>query len=138
MNFSLSDSAIEVNALREALQDDRAGAYVGFEGRVRNTNEGFAVTALFYEAYVPLAEKEGLKVLEEASEKFELIDAMAVHRIGKLLPGELAVWVGVLSGHRDAAYAASRYIIDELKTRVPIWKNEQYEDKSAEWIGNEE
>ena len=138
MEFKLSDSVIDVSALGGALQDDRAGAYVSFEGRVRNSNEGADVIALEYEAYVAMAEKEGLKGLKDAAEKFELIDAGAVHRVGKLLPGDLAVWVGVLSGHREAAYSASRYIIDELKSRVPIWKNEQYADKSSEWIANPE
>ena len=136
MEFTLSDTTIDVDALRRTLLDERAGAYVAFEGRVRNINEGAEVITLEYEAYAAMAEKEGLKVLEEASEKFDLIDAGAVHRIGKLLPGDLAVWVGVLSRHRDAAYAASRFIIDELKSRVPIWKNEQYADNSSEWIAN--
>ena len=136
MKFTLSNTGIDAGALSRALQDERAGAYVAFEGRVRNTNEGADVVALEYEAYGAMAEKEGLKVLENASEKFDLIDTGAVHRVGKLLPGDLAVWVGVLSGHRDAAYAASRYNIDELKSRVPIWKNEHYKDQSSEWIAN--
>ncbi len=105
-----------------------------FEGWVRDRNEGQAVLALDYEAYAPLAEKEGGRILDEAREKFALVNAAAVHRVGHLRLGDLAVWVGVTAEHRGAAFDACRYIIDEAKARVPIWKKEHYVSGATAWI----
>jgi molybdopterin synthase catalytic subunit len=132
--FRISDVAIEVAPLREALLSARAGAYASFEGRVRDHNDGRPVRALRYEAYLALAEAEGAKVLAEARANFAILDAACVHRVGELELGELAVWVGVSAGHRDAAFAACRYVIDEIKARVPIWKQERYADGEAGWL----
>jgi molybdopterin synthase catalytic subunit len=134
MNFSISSQPIDVAELKAQLASAGAGACVVFEGWVRNQNEGQPVTALEYEAYPALAEKEGAAILAEAREKFTLEAALAVHRTGKLAIGDLAVWVGVSSAHRAAAFEASRYIIDELKARVPIWKKEHYTSGASEWI----
>jgi len=90
--------------------------------------------ALDYEAYAPLAEKEGARILAEAREKFSVFGAMCVHRVGALALGDLAVWVGVTAAHRGAAFDACRYIIDEAKARVPIWKKEHYADGATVWI----
>src|SRR5204863_9618342 len=100
-------------ALQATLLDSAAGACVTFEGWVRRENEGHAVQSLEYEAYVPLAEKEGARILAEAREKFTLLGAAAVHRVGHLALGEAAVWVGVTAAHRGAAFEACRFIIDE-------------------------
>lgn len=132
--FNLSDQAIDQEALRELLAHDAAGAFVGFEGRVRDHNDGRAVTGLRYEAYAALAETEGERVLDEALARFGILDARCVHRIGDLGIGDLAVWVGVSAAHRDAAFAACRYIIDEVKSRVPIWKQERYREGDAGWL----
>lgn len=132
--FSINSTAIDIVPLREALLDDRAGAFASFEGLVRDHNDGRAVNGLRYEAYVALAEAEGMKILGEARERFEVIGACAVHRIGDLAVGDLAVWVGVTAAHRDAAFGACRWIIDEVKARVPIWKHERYADGDAGWL----
>jgi molybdopterin synthase catalytic subunit len=132
--FSLSDVAIDAAGLLRALESGRVGAVVTFEGRVRDHNEGRAVRGLAYEAYVELAEAEGARIIEEACARFEIAQAMCVHRIGELALGELAVWVGVSAAHRDAAFAACRYVIDEVKSRVPIWKHERYVGGEAEWL----
>jgi molybdopterin synthase catalytic subunit len=132
--FSLSDAAIEVAPLRAALLAHGAGAYASFEGWVRDHNEGRAVAGLAYEAYAALAEAEGAKVLAEARAKFEIVEVACVHRVGELALGELAVWVGVSAAHREAAFAACRYVIDEVKARVPIWKRERYLDGDAGWL----
>ena len=132
--FALASVAFEVAPLRESLLDPGAGAFAGFEGWVRNHHGGRAVTGLHYEAYPVLAEREGEAVLDEALARFEILDARCVHRHGDLAIGELAVWVGVSAGHRDAAFAACRYIIDEVKARVPIWKRERYVDGDANWL----
>jgi molybdopterin synthase catalytic subunit len=132
--FALSDVPFDIAPLRAQLLDARAGAYAGFEGWVRNVNEGRAVDALTYEAYAALAEAEGERILTEARERFAILDCACVHRVGRLELGELAVWVGVAAGHRDGAFAACRWIIDEVKARVPIWKREHYRDGEAGWL----
>jgi molybdopterin synthase catalytic subunit len=134
MDFQLTDSVIEPSALIGRLGDARAGACVTFEGRVRNQNNGRVVEALDYEAYAPLAEKEGSAIIREARAKFDLLGALCVHRTGALALGDLAVWVAVTAGHRAAAFDACRYIIDETKARLPIWKKEYYLDGASEWI----
>ena len=132
--FELAESEIDVAGLRLALRDEHAGAFASFEGWVRDHNEGRAVDGLRYEAYATLAEKEGERIVEEALAKFAIVDARCVHRIGELRVGELAVWVGVSAAHRGAAFDACRYVIDEVKSRVPIWKQERYREGDAGWL----
>lgn len=132
--FTMSSKPIDVAALQRTLADERAGACVTFEGWVRNQNEGQPVRSLEYEAYVILAEAEGERILTEAREKFALVGVVAVHRVGHLRLGELAVWVGVTAQHRGAAFDACRYVIDEAKARLPIWKKEHYESGVTAWI----
>jgi molybdopterin synthase catalytic subunit len=134
MGFRILNSAIDPAALQRALADPRAGACVTFEGWVRNRNEGQPVRSLEYEAYAVLAETEGGKILAEARGRFAIVDAMCVHRVGHLQLGELAVWVGVTAEHRGAAFDACRYIIDEAKARLPIWKKEHYATGATAWI----
>jgi len=81
-----------------------------------------------------LAEAEGNKVIDEARVRFDIVDAACVHRIGRLELGELAAWVGVSAAHRDEAFAACRWIIDEVKSRVPVWKHEHYAEGESEWL----
>lgn len=132
--FKIASQSIDPTALQKTLSDVRAGACVTFEGWVRNRNEGQPVLSLEYEAYVPLAESEGVKILAEAQAKFALTGAACVHRVGHLQLGELAVWVGVTAEHRGAAFDACRYIIDEAKARLPIWKKEHYTTGATTWI----
>ena len=132
--MDITKDPIDPDRLRDELIDDRAGAYVGFEGWIRNHNEGQEVLRLEYEVYEPLALSEGDKVISEAKKKFPLLHAECVHRSGLLEIGECAVWVGVTSAHRDEAFAACRYIIDQVKVRLPIWKKEYYANGEAEWV----
>ena len=132
--FTVCPQPIDAAALLAELRHERAGACVTFEGWVRDLNEGRPVTGLEYEAYIPLAEKEGLRIIAEAMEKFPVLGAYGAHRTGSLAVGDLAVWVGVIAQHRSPAFDACRYIIDEAKARVPIWKRERYADGSSEWI----
>jgi molybdopterin synthase catalytic subunit len=131
--FQISENTIDHASLREQTLDPTAGGFVSFEGWVRNHHQGKAVKSLEYSAYVSLAEKEGLRVIEEAKEKFAIVTANCVHRIGHLEIGDMAVCVCVSAAHRDAAFEAARYIIDQTKARVPIWKKEHYEDGSTAW-----
>ena len=135
--ISVSKSPIDPDALRRKLIDPAAGAYVSFEGWVRNLNEGQTVLRLEYEAYAPLAISEGEKVLAIAQEKWPHLHAHCVHREGLLEIGDCAVWVGVSSPHRDEAFQACRFIIDEIKVRLPIWKKEHYVDGNSGWVNCE-
>lgn len=135
--MQIFEQRIRPDELRDELLDDAAGAYTSFEGWIRNVNEGQQVSRLEYEAYEPLAITEGEKVVREALEKFGVLHARCVHRVGMLEIGECAVWVGVTSGHRDEAFKACRYIIDEVKVRLPIWKKEHYVDGHSGWVNCE-
>ncbi|HZZ57709.1 MAG TPA: molybdenum cofactor biosynthesis protein MoaE [Opitutaceae bacterium] len=132
-HFLLSSTPIDAAAAGSILVDDGAGAYLTFEGWVRDENEGKPVTLLEYEAYWPLAEKEGERIIEEAFERFPIRGARCVHRVGRLNLGDMAVWVGVTAAHRGAAFDACRYIIDQTKARVPIWKREHFADGTKAW-----
>lgn len=132
--FELADAAIDVSGERRALDHVAAGACVCFEGWVRNHNDGRAVQRLDYQAYAPLAENEGEAILAEALVRFDLRAARGVHRTGSLAIGDLAVWVGASADHRGEAFDACRWIIDEIKRRVPIWKNEHYADGESGWL----
>ena len=132
--FQISEIAIEPGKLRLELQSEIAGAYTSFEGWVRNHNEGASVQALEYSAYKVLAEKEGDRIIAEALDRFEIAGAAAIHRIGLLDIGDVAVWVGASSAHRGPAFDGCRYIIDEIKDRVPIWKRESYEHGPDQWV----
>ncbi|HVR81385.1 MAG TPA: molybdenum cofactor biosynthesis protein MoaE [Luteimonas sp.] len=132
--FALSDTPFDTATLRAGLLDARVGGYASFEGWVRDHNDGRAVHGLHYEAYAALAGSEGERIIDEALARFDILDARCVHRIGDLAIGELAVWVGVCAAHRDAAFAACRFILDEVKSRVPIWKHERYADGDAGWL----
>ncbi len=132
--FCLQDTAIDSRSLIDSLRDSRGGALVTFEGWVRNHNDGRQVTMLEYEAYGELAKKEAERILQEAIQRFSILNARCVHRIGTLAVADMAVWVGVTSVHRDEAFQACRYIIDEVKKRVPIWKKEHYIDGSSSWV----
>lgn len=135
--FSFSTTAVDVGALRDQLADPASGGYCSFEGWVRNNNEGHSVNRLEYEAFVDLAVKEGERIVQEAIKRFGVNKAACVHRVGSLAIGDIAVWVGVSSGHRDEAFKACRYIIDEVKHRVPIWKKEHYTNGDSGWVNCE-
>ncbi len=134
--FQLSQSPLNVAELAAPLVAGSAGAFVSFEGRVRDTNEGRVVVGLEYEAYEKLCLKEGTAIVREALDG--VLAARCAHRVGRLAVGDIAVWVGVIAGHRDEAFRACRQIINQVKLRVPIWKKEHYQDGTSGWIGLEE
>jgi molybdopterin synthase catalytic subunit len=135
VQFTLTDQPIDTVSLVEVLHDPAAGAEVTFDGRVRNHNDGHRVERLEYQAYPTLALKVGQKILEEEAEKHGILRAIAAHRTGPLEIGECAVWVGVASAHRGAAFDAARAIMERLKYELPVWKKETYSDGSAVWVG---
>lgn len=133
-SFFIADKAIDRDVFRADLQDVTCGAFVLFEGWVRNHNNGREVLQLEYEVYEPVALKEGQQILLEALDRFDITQASAMHRHGLLALTEPAVLVGVASAHRGAAFDACRYIIDQVKIRLPIWKREHYADGTTEWV----
>ena len=133
-DFQVTPEPIDTAAIRERLQDRSCGAYVQFDGWVRDHNEGRAVLRLEYEVYEPLAVKEGQRIIDEARDKFGIDNAFAVHRGGLMEITEAAVVVGVSSPHRGEAFDACRYIIDQAKVRLPIWKKEHYVSGETEWV----
>jgi molybdopterin synthase catalytic subunit len=137
MEFRIQETPLEPDMDRAQLTAPSCGGYVSFEGWVRDLNEGQDVVKLEYQAYARLAVKEGKRILAEAAARFPLQHAACVHRVGELQIGDLAVWVGVSSAHRDEAFLACRYIIDEVKQRVPIWKKEHYVGGDSGWVNCE-
>ncbi|MCB1119914.1 MAG: molybdenum cofactor biosynthesis protein MoaE [Verrucomicrobiae bacterium] len=132
--FQISDQILDPVLLANDLDDPGGGAIVAFEGRVRNHSEGLDVKALDYQAYTPLAEAEGTRIVQEAVEKFSLLRCVCLHRVGHLEIGGLAVWVGVVAAHRAEAFEGCRYVIDEVKKRVPIWKKEHFASGESHWV----
>jgi len=132
--FALSERPIDPRLLESALRRAAAGAAVCFEGWVRDHHAGEAVVALEYEAHAAIATAEGRAVVAEAQGRFDVLVVHAEHRVGRLEIGDCAVWVGVSAAHRGAAFDACRYVIDELKARLPIWKKEHYAHGPSGWV----
>jgi molybdopterin synthase catalytic subunit/MOSC domain-containing protein YiiM len=135
IRFTLTGGGFDPNLLADELTDARAGARVIFDGRVRNHNEGSEVASLEYQAYPAVALKVGQRILEEETAKYGLLRVRAVHRTGALKIGESAIWLGVASAHRAAAFDGARAIMERLKYELPIWKKETYTDGRIDWVG---
>jgi molybdopterin synthase catalytic subunit len=121
------------SVLRE-VESPAHGASILFVGTVRDENDGKPVHGMDYTAYVAMAEREMTSIARDAAAKFSGSFVVIVHRIGELAIGEASVAIATSHAHRDEAYSASRYVIEQLKTRVPIWKREHYTDGTREWI----
>ena len=137
IDFRIEENKFQPEKERDTIATPSCGGYVSFEGWVRNRNEGQDVVRLEYQAYEALALKEGRQIMAEAAERYPLQHAVCIHRVGTLEIGDLAVWVGVSAGHRDEAFKACRYIIDEIKHRVPVWKKEHYTGGDSGWVNCE-
>jgi molybdopterin synthase catalytic subunit len=131
--FSISEHTIDIEMLLENVKDDTAGATVLFLGTVRNHNEDYAVSAIYYEAYIKMAQETMAKIEAETIKRWNLKKFAAVHRIGNLKIGEVSVAIAVSSEHRAEAFEAGRYAIDRIKTEVPIWKKEMTSGKGGVW-----
>lgn len=131
--FAIQETPLDITALRALMDDPTCGAVVVFEGLVRNHHEGREVTGLRYTHHPVLAQKEGERIVAETLAKFSITGAMAIHRVGALEIGECAVVTLTTSAHREEAFEANRYLIDSIKARVPIWKEESYTTGEVEW-----
>jgi molybdopterin synthase catalytic subunit len=132
---ALRDSELSIDEVRAAVADPAAGGIAFFAGAVRNHDGDREVSGLSYSAH-PSAEAELRRVAEEIAEKFRLQAVAAVHRVGDLDVGDLAVIVAAACSHRAEAFDACRALIDELKATVPIWKHQSFADGGTEWVGN--
>ena len=132
-DFAITDAPIAAAAWRARLAHPAAGGVVVFEGVVRDHHRGRGVRHLDYEAYLPLAQRIGADILARARAERPLIAALGCHRIGHLAIGEAAVWIGVAAAHRAEAFAACAWIMDEVKSRLPVWKRETFADGSVVW-----
>lgn len=131
----LTRTAVAGERLLRGLGGHGDGAVALFLGRVREVNEGRSVVRLSYEAYREMAEAELERIAREAAAEHEVGEIVAVHRVGALEPGDVAVAIAVAAPHRGPCYAASRQVIEEIKARLPVWKKEEYADGSVEWVG---
>lgn len=132
--FEVTSNSIDLNSLTKKYSNEECGALVQFHGIVRNHNLGKKVRMLSYECFEEMALKEGEMILTDAVSKFGIKSAYCIHRYGDLEIGDVAVWIVVNGGHRDQAFKAARFIIDEVKLRVPIWKKEHYFEGDADWV----
>ena len=134
MRAAVVTRPIDVASLIQEVADDRHGATVVFIGTVRSTNEGREVREIEYTAYEEMAEREMSVILGEASGAYDATLLVAEHRIGLLAVGEASIVIAAAHERRACALDALRYAIDEMKSRVPIWKREVYADGSQSWV----
>lgn len=134
IHCAVTHEAIDAAALLATCTRTSDGAALLFVGVVRDRNDGREVDHLEYAAFAPMAERVMREIAVEAAGRWEVGDLAVVHRVGRLELGEVSVAIAVASPHRDAAYQASRYVIEELKRRVPVWKREGYVDGEREWL----
>jgi molybdopterin synthase catalytic subunit len=124
---------IELAPLIAAVQAPERGGVASFLGLVRNHHGGREVLRLEYSAYAPMAEAECARIVAEAEGRWQVAVALR-HRVGSLAVGDVAVAATAASAHREEAFAACRYVIEEVKRRVPIWKRESYADGTEVWV----
>ena len=130
----LTDDAIDPQALVRSVMRRSDGAYVLFEGVVRDHHQGHAVESIFYDAYRPMAEREIEKIVRDVETEFPATAIAVVHRLGLLVVGDSSIAIVAASAHRAEAFEACRMIIDRVKDTVPIWKKERG-PSGEEWVG---
>lgn len=138
MYCEVISTPIDLPSLLGRVRSDTDGAIVLFCGVVRNHDGGRSVVGLTYESYEEMAAERLRKICEDVASQFEVGDIAVAHRVGELGVGEASVGIAVAAPHRDAAYKASREVIERLKREVPIWKREHYTDGADEWLSGHE
>ena len=131
---ALRDTPLDVGEVLDVLDDQAAGGLTLFVGRVRDHDHGLGVDGLEYSAH-PTALEALERVCAEVAEQYDVHAVAAVHRVGRLAVGDIAVVVAAAAAHRGTAFDASRALIDTLKAEVPIWKHQQFADGTQEWVG---
>ena len=130
----LRETPLDVDEVLAALGDEASGGLTLFIGRVRDHDHGLGVRGLEYSAH-PTALDALRRVCADVAEQYDVRAVAAVHRVGRLAIGDIAVIVATTSAHRGTAFDASRALIDTLKAEVPIWKHQQFADGTEEWVG---
>lgn len=133
---ALVEHPLDPTALLAEVADTGSGASTLFVGTVRRTNQGRAVTGIDYSAYAPMAEREMATIATETRERFGTERIVVEHRLGTLRLGEASIVIAVSHARRAAAMDAQRYLIEEIKQRVPVWKREHYADGERSWVDN--
>ncbi len=131
---ALRETPLDVAEVLAALDDDASGGLTLFVGRVRDHDHGLGVRGLEYTAH-PTALDALARVCDRVAEEHDVLGVAAVHRVGHLDIGDIAVVVATTAAHRGEAFVASRALIDTLKDEVPIWKHQQFSDGTEEWVG---
>jgi len=131
---AVREEPLSVDEVYAAVSDPAAGGVVVFVGAVRDSDGGKAVDRLGYSAH-PSALARLQEVVREVAQRWPVVALAAVHRVGDLEVGDLAVVVGASAAHRGDAFDAARALIDDLKATVPIWKHQEFSDGSQEWVG---
>jgi molybdopterin synthase catalytic subunit len=125
---------VDASSVLDAVGTPEDGAVLVFLGTVRRSNDGRAVSGMLYEAYVEMAEQTLGTIASEAMERAGASRVAAVHRIGDLAVGEVSVAIAISTPHRAEAFDGGRYVIEEIKKRLPVWKHEHYVDGEARWL----
>jgi molybdopterin synthase catalytic subunit len=131
---AIVERALDLNELVQLVAAPVAGATSVFLGTVRNENEGRPVVGIDYQAYSPMAARELLAILEEAARRFGTHGIAAEHRVGFLTVGDISIAIAVSHSRRGPAMEAARFVIEQVKHRLPVWKREHYADGSREWV----
>ena len=134
MSVELTHAPIDYTALTESVRAPQSGAVVLFLGTVREMTEGRRTVALDYDGYAPMAEAKMGELIEDARRRWPVDRAAIVHRLGRLELGDISVAVAVSCPHRQQAFEAGKFLIDQLKVVVPIWKRENWDDGTTEWV----
>ena len=134
MRVGISSDPLDVGEIVSGLASDEDGAMVAFLGVVRNHSGGRQVSGLEYEAYREMAEEVLQTIASEVRERFGTDRVVIHHRVGRLKVGEVSTVTAVATPHRGEAYEASRYIIEEIKVRLPVWKKEAYVEGETRWV----
>ncbi|HZZ28966.1 MAG TPA: molybdenum cofactor biosynthesis protein MoaE [Pirellulales bacterium] len=132
--IELTPNTIDTSALLDRVQSPAAGAVVLFLGTAREMTGGRRTASLDYECYPEMAESKLAELEAEARRRWPITECCVIHRLGHLQPGEASVAVAISTPHRSDAFAAARWLIDTIKTEVPIWKRENWSDGTAEWV----
>jgi molybdopterin synthase catalytic subunit len=130
----VTHEVLRPESLVEAVSGSGNGAVVLFLGVVRDQADGRPVTGMRYEAYEPMALGELQAVCQEAEDRFDVSSVAAAHRLGELELQEASLVIAVSAPHRPAAYEASRWVLEEIKRRLPVWKHEHYADGKSAWV----
>ena len=134
MRSAIVRQPIDVGSLLAEVASPANGATALFTGSVREINDGRGVTGIDYDAYESMAAEELARIVGETCDKFETADVVAEHRVGLLALGEVSVAIAVGHAHRGPAFDAARHVIEQIKRRVPIWKQELYTDGTRGWV----